>query len=169
MDSAVWGMIGTLAGAVVGAAASIGATWRASAVSYRMHNDKQQEERREKAKEFQRATLLDLQDALYDAVRMCGRAYFADFVAYRSGGEWGKGRLSEDLSAGLLASSRRVSILIERVENTELRSEVKSLTAQMSALTMQTEKEEADCLKIEIAQKFDVLVERIGTVLRSYY
>jgi len=134
-----------------------------------MHDDKQKQERIERAKEFQRTTLLDLQDALYDAVRMCGRAYYEDFVAYKSGTAWGKGRLTEELSAGLLASNRRVSILIERIEHAELRSEVKSLTAQMSALTMQTEKEDADCMKIEMAQKFDVLVEKIGSVLRSYY
>lgn len=165
MDAAAWGLVGTL----VGAAASIGTTWIANTFSFRMHSDKQQEERLEKAKEFQRTTLLDLQEALYDAIRLTGRAHHEDFMAYKSGTEWGKGRLTDEVSAGLLAVNRRVAILIERVENTELRSAVKAFTAQMTHLIRQTEKDEAELLLEAVTHQFSALVEKLGTVLRSYY
>lgn len=169
MDSAVWGMIGTLAGAVVGSAASIFATWRASTVSYRMHDDKQKEERVERAKEFQRTTLLDLQEALYDAMRLSARAHHEDFMAHKAGAEWAKGLLTDEVSQGTLAANRRIAILVERVADAALRLEVKALTQQMTSITMQTEQQVAERLLMQVTDEFNSVVERLGTVLRSYY
>lgn len=165
MDAAVSGLIGAL----VGALASIGTTWLANTHSFRMHSDKQKEERREKAREFQRTTLLDLQEALYDAMRLSARAHHEDFMAHKAGAEWGKGLLTDEVSQGTLAANRRIAILVERVADAALRLEVKALTQQMTSITMQTEQQVAERLLMQVTDEFNSVVERLGTELRSYY
>jgi hypothetical protein len=165
MDAAAWGLVGTL----VGAAASIGTSWIANTFSFRMHSDKQQEERREKAKEFQRTTLLDLQEALHDAVRMHARAHHEYYMAFKTGAHWGRFRLSGEVDKGNQISARKVSILIERVENEKVRREVKNLTAMLAMQPLIEDRDVAEGQQFEIADLFLQLQKDLGTVLRSYY
>ncbi|MEJ5148951.1 hypothetical protein [Comamonas sp. MYb396] len=169
MDSAVWGMIGTLAGAVVGSAASIFATWRASAVSYRMHDDKQKQERIERAKEFQRVTLLDLQESLHDLARMVSKAHEEQDLAFKSSGEWKSDVLSAEVKELKRMAFRKVTILVERVENAQLRSDVKDFKSYVSPQMSIQNQAEAQKLQHEMMEIFRPLIEKTGTVLRSYY
>jgi hypothetical protein len=74
MESAIWGLIGT----VVGALASIGTTWLTTISSSKLQKEKAQEDRLERANAFQRETLLELQEALHDTLRLVSRAYIQD-------------------------------------------------------------------------------------------
>jgi hypothetical protein len=123
MESAVWGLIGTIVGALV----SIIKTWISSRSAFNLQNQVSSLEQLEKDRSFQRDTLLELQDALHDVARMSARLYFEDVALYKKSNEWGKSYSSNDVNEGLMLANRRMSILIARVADNQLRSELKEI------------------------------------------
>jgi hypothetical protein len=107
MDAATWGFIGTLAGAVIGATASICTTLVSSWNASRLQQNADYLERIERARAFQRDNLLALQDSLQDAMRLAARAHLEDAVA----ANFGKSMLSEEVNQNILLSNRKLSIL----------------------------------------------------------
>ena len=84
MESALWGLLGTIAGA----AASIATTVIASRNAASLQSTAATLEREEKARAFQRDTLIELQDAVHDELRAVALVYLADDAAYRESRTW---------------------------------------------------------------------------------
>ena len=165
MDSAIWGLAGT----IVGALASIGTTWLASRNAFTLQNERDRVERAERANAFQRQTLLDLQDAIHDALRLVHSAHFEDLKAHSVNKEWGRSMLSEEVNEGFRVAHRRVSILVERVADDGLRTEVRRLmNATANVPFSGSEEASRENLKHATSEATRVL-ERVGAVLRSHY
>ncbi len=165
MDSAIWGLAGT----IVGALASMGTTWLASRSAFTLQNERDRVERAERANAFQRQTLLDLQDAIHDALRLVHRAHIEDLKAHRANKEWGRSMLSEEVNEGVRVANRRVSILVERVADDGLRTEVRRLMGAATDVLF-SGSEEASRENLEHASSEATrLLERVGAVLRSHY
>lgn len=165
MDAAVWGFIGT----IVGALASIGTAWLSSENSLKLQNRNAQDQRTEFARSFQRQTLLELQEAIHDALRFIGRAHLEDYAAYKQSGNWGTSKLSDEVNEGSRLAQRRVVILAERVTDESLRKEVKNLMGIATQALFATTKDEADdVLNRAFAESTQVL-EKHGAVLRQHY
>jgi hypothetical protein len=79
VDPAAWGVIGT----AVGALASIGTTWLTNRNSANLQASAKAAERVETQRAFQRQTLLELQDAFHDAIRLAARVHLEDCKAER--------------------------------------------------------------------------------------
>ncbi|WP_021025423.1 hypothetical protein [Comamonas sp. B-9] len=165
MDAAAWGFIGTL----VGALTSIGTTWIASTVSRNMQSDKQKEERREKAKDFQRTTLLDLQESIHDVERMFRKVHYEQFKEFAKTDKWGGVRLTDETVQRRSVAVRNTTILLERVENTEIRDGIRSFMQTISKQLALKDLHDAEDLEREMESKFDYLIKDLGAVLRSYY
>jgi hypothetical protein len=165
MEAAAWGLLGTL----VGAMASIATAWMASRSSNRIQSEKHAEERAERAKEFQRETLLALQEAIHDALRLNARAHFEDVASFRKTGRWGRELLSDEVNDGLILSRRKVAILIERVVDASLRTDVKSLMRVAAKGGFAQSEQEAEMNLFELSERMTPLLENIGSVLRSHY
>lgn len=165
MEAAAWGLFGT----VVGALASIGTTWLSTRTSYRIEHEKQADDSAERAKEFQRETLLALQEAIHDALRLSARAHIEDSKSFRKTGEWTRGFLSEDVNEGFRLSRRKVAILIERVIDDSLRSDVKSLMSVSAEGVLARTEQEAEMNQQALATMMTPILEKIGYVLRSHY
>lgn len=125
MDAALWGLLGT----IVGAVASIATTWLSGRSSHTLQQDRGREERAQQASSFQRQTLLELQEAIHDALRLVSQAHIEDREAHRATKEWGKNMLSDEVNEGIRLAQRRVAILVERVSDDDLRAKVKALMA----------------------------------------
>src|SRR5258706_789194 len=121
MDSAAWGLIGTL----VGALASIGTTFLTTRNAHRLQVVTKENERVERANAFQRQTLLDLQEALHDALRLTTQGHIQDREAHQGGMDWGKNMLDEPVNEDFRLAQRRVAILIERISEDSLRTRIK--------------------------------------------
>lgn len=165
MEAAVWGLIGTL----VGALTSICTTWLSSRTSYGIHREKQADERAERAKDFQRETLLTLQEAIHDVLRLGARAHIKDVAQYKKTGDWAGARQSEEVSEGLRLARRTVAILVERVADESLRSAVKSFMNISVADIHACTREEAEMSQQLLFKEMTPLFEKIGSVLRSHY
>jgi hypothetical protein len=165
MEAALWGLLGTIAGA----AASIATTVIASRNAARLQSTAAAIEREEKARVFQRETLIELQDALHDELRAVALVYMADEAAYRESGAWGRRLLGEELNNRVHVAGRRTLLLSERVADDDLRGHIKSLRARLTELQMARDVAVAERAH-EVAMSMGISVmEHIGQVLRSLY
>lgn len=165
MESAVWGLIGT----IVGAIASIATTWLSISSSSKLQEERVRAERRERANAFQRETLLELQEAVHGTLRLVHQAYIEDRDSLRAGTPWSKAMLSDKLDENLRLARHRIAILVERVSDDNVRQQVKALMKIASQATLATSEPEAkahlDCCSSESYQ----VLETLGSALRSYY
>ena len=165
MEAAAWGLIGTL----VGALTSIGTTWLSSRNSYSLQGARLGEERAERARSFQRETLLALQEAIHDALRLNARAHLEAHEAYRQTGKWGDRLLTEEVNEGSRLAYRRVSILVERVSDDPLRTMVKALTRLAAEGSFVRSEHDAELNQQKLTAEALTVFESLGSVLRSHY
>src|SRR5262245_44774168 len=142
MDGAVWGLLGT----IVGAFASIATTFIAGRHAFNLQRRTSLFERLEKHRTFQRDTLLELQEAVHEALRMVARGYFEDLKALQAGTEWAHAMVSDEVDQGILTANRKVTILIQRVADDELRAELQAVAAVITSVSMA--KSRADCERL---------------------
>lgn len=165
MEAAAWGFIGTLVGAI----ASLAGTWLTNRHSQALHSLERKLIREERQRVFQRDTLIALQDALHDLLRHTARGHHEDTVAFHEGKKWGENQLSGVVDDGLMVGRRHMLILLERVSDDELRTEVKNLNTLLTDVNMARTMETADhLLGIATTQGIETL-EKIGAVLRAQY
>lgn len=165
MESAIWGFIGT----VIGALASTGTAWISARNTSLLQDERARSERKERSNVFQRQTLLELQDSMHDALRLIHKAFHEDLLSSRSGAEWGRTLLSDELNESSRAANQKVAILIERVSNDALRKEVKNFMAfATKALLASSETEARTILEGSYAYANSVF-ELIGETLRQHY
>lgn len=169
MDASTWGFIGSLAGAVVGASASIITTFINNSHSSKLQEQSDAFKRIERSSEFQRNNLLELQDKLHEAMRFAHRAHYEDTIGFKQNGEWGKTKLSEEVNQGIMITNKKLSILTERIADDELRSDLNHLRKTISSHVFA--KSETQSLEFfnDASTEFDTFMQKLGNVLRSNY
>lgn len=165
MEAAAWGFIGT----VVGALASVGTTLLTARHSNSIRKESVQLEREEKFRVFQRDTLLELQDALHDVMRLNGKALHLDTEAHMGGAEWGKTLLPEALNEDLRVARRRLGLVVERVGDDGMRAEIKAINLKLTHSTIARSRSDADRAFNEATAQYVAAMEHLGTLLRSQY
>jgi predicted RNA polymerase sigma factor len=165
VDAAIWGLIGT----VIGALASIATTWLSAKSSTEQQETRARTERLERANAFQRETLLELQEAIHDALRLVHRAYIEDCESQRKGTPWSKAMLGEELSEGIRLASRKVLILVERAADDSVRLQVKTLMRVAHQAMLETNEADARRQLERCDEHGERCLEVLGNVLRSHY
>ena len=165
MDAALWGLLGT----IVGALASLGATWLSGLHTLRLQQEVKTQERQELARVFQRENLLALQEALHDAMRLVARSHLEDLAAFRQGTPWGKSYLGDDLSESMRLANRKLWILIERVADDYLRTALKTTSGDHGLVCSAESHLDAEAAFMKAANSTNETLEQIGTALRGLY
>jgi hypothetical protein len=165
VEPAIWGLIGT----IVGALASIATTYIQSRHAEGLRLVATKEERDERRRVFQRETLVELQDTLHDLCRMMVRGFLEDKAHYRKVGVWGQNLLSDEVNEGQRVLLRRISLLTGRISNDELRQNVRASTETLVNLSMARSIEEAEQWHVQMNSESPKMLEAIGHELRSQY
>jgi hypothetical protein len=165
VEDAIWGLTGT----IVGAIASIATTWMSAKNSIAVQKQNADDARAELSRAFQRETLLELQEAIHDALRLISTAYIEDSKHHQSTGNWVESRLSEEVNEGIRLANRKVAILAERVANDTLRSEIKTLMNMANKSLYARRKVEAEESLHCTSSKATEVLESLGTILRLHY
>jgi gas vesicle protein len=170
VEPLTWAFIGTVIGAVVGAGTSILTTVITSSNARKLQQSASILERFEKAREFQRNNLLNLQETLSVGMRLIVRAHLFDTEQFqKSEMDRRISLLPEELNQELLNSSRQLSILSERVSDDPLRKSIKSLRQSMTDVLMsRTEQESFAAIKVANTL-FEETMGLLGKVLRENY
>jgi hypothetical protein len=169
MEPAAYGFIGTLVGAIVGALASIATTYINTFNSTRLQTKADELLRIERLRNFQRDTLLNVQETLQDSLRNAVQTYHHDVVAHRENGEWQKSRIGDELNQRVLTVNRELTLLTERITNDKLREHIKAFRILISNTSRTNSEEEGDILLKQAVDEFNPLMEHIGKVFRELY
>jgi hypothetical protein len=101
------------------------------------------EQRQDQRDDFQRQTLLELQEAVARFGRAVGRANHRDWMIYKETGTWGQALLPGELDEEFLAAQVQLGLLRERVRDDQLRTLVTGFSNRGVLATMATSKETA--------------------------
>lgn len=161
----MWGFIGT----IVGACVSILTAWLSINSNRLVQETKAKEERQERANAFQKDTLLEMQQCAHDVLRLVHRAYIEDCKSLHEGNPWQKAMLSDELNESVRLALSKVSILVERIADDEVRLEVKTLT-RIASQVMHAPSEPEAREHLEHSQVEGIRVfESLGRALRAKY
>jgi hypothetical protein len=133
------------------------------------------DQRSEQRRNFQRQTLLELQEAVQDLARASGATHHHDEMAFRQTGRWQRDPLSEELNDQFFQANRRVLLLVVRVRDESLRSTVqrfKTLTNQTATFERgnSTDSDLRDASNAALqgaVTLIEQIHERIGEILRT--
>ena len=169
MEPATWGFIGTLVGTIVGASASIFATYLNSRANVNIQKNTEKFKRAELFREFQRDNLLKLQDEFSVGMRLFGKAYLETTDYFKKYGSLQDFRLSNEVDVSLNSMSQNLVKLTERVDNQIVREKIIDIRKEMSSVVVSAfEFENHDYLK-NLSNKYEVLMTEIGIELRNNY
>ena len=169
MEPATWGFIGTILGTIVGASASIIATYLNGKNSLNIQKGTEKFKRDEVAREFQRDNLLKLQDEIVAGVRTVGRAHIESVNYYKKHNEWKGFRVSDEVTSALESMYQSLSKLTERVSNDKLRESIIDLKKSMGNLEAHETDAENDQYVKNLRDKYELIMTEIGTELRNNY
>ncbi|HEM7876471.1 TPA: hypothetical protein U2L31_002852 [Burkholderia contaminans] len=133
--------------------------------------DARREQRRDAIRisraDFQRATLLELQDSCQLLARATGQTAHEDLIAFRTTGKWQKQRLSEEADQSSLKGFTSVSKLRVRVRDDEIRELAKTFSSQCVAVGNSTTEQTSNRALFQMGDTLEKLQEKIGVALRS--
>lgn len=164
MESAIWGLIGT----IIGAFTSIGTTLLTNWNTSKIKETEKKEERKDLANAFQRDTILNTQDELANYMRLVSVAYQEKLNSYLDGRPWVIS-VSENLDEKIRVSKMNISILIERITDEDLRKDLKKLKKIVTDSLLATSFEKAQESHYEAIIFSYECSEKLGEVLRSSY
>jgi hypothetical protein len=121
----------------------------------------------ERRVEFQRQTLVDLQEAVMDVARTTGAAHHQDEMAYRKSGRWQRQLLGADLDEKLFLAMRRSSMLSVRVRDDALRDLIDKFRTQASQTIVGISRDHSNSAFMKMTELFEQVQGRIGGILRT--
>lgn len=169
MDDSIWGFIGVIVGAIIGASASIVTTILSSNNAVRLQQNSDSQERMERARAFQRETLITIQDCFNDTLHLMMKIYLTDVDANNKGAVWRKSPLNKDIDEKYRDINRNLLILSERIADDSLREELSFLQTKILKAYLVPSREEAETLVMSVCSQSDPFLKHVGNVLRSLY
>lgn len=168
IEPAVWFPVVTL---LIG----FGTKWIADFAQHRWNARREREARleqrrdllRQRAADFQRETLLALQDSSAKLVRATGKSHHQDVLAARAGGAWGRQQLVDNVSDEFFQAQVATSTLRVRVRDDQVRNLALAVSDHCIAATMSTDQRAAERTLLVMSDASIALNERIGELLRN--
>ncbi|CAM1366433.1 conserved hypothetical protein [Tenacibaculum litoreum] len=170
MEPATWGFIGTIVGTIVGALASIYTTYLNGKNTASIQNKSETFKREELFREFQRDNYLKLQEIIPKIIRLINLLLLEDKENYQKTREWQKASVNSENDNNLMNQLRELSIYTERVDNTDLREELKKIKTKAGKVLMTSSWSESDLIMSDLIKNdYDRIMENLGIELRKNY
>lgn len=121
----------------------------------------------ERRVEFQRETILNLQDALSTFIRATGQTHHQDVVAYKERRQWGRQLVGSELSERYRLSVIKVNQLRVRIQDRLLRELVAEVKTESTASVFSKSREASGEAMLRRSTAYDKCNERIGELIRN--
>lgn len=165
----IW--LATTVSVIAGGLLTMLAAWLADQRLTERDRERRREERRErvvtKRNDFQRETLLSLQNASQKLLRNTGASLHQDVMAHRATGKWQKQQLPSDLSNDHLLLITETMLLASRVRDDGVRAFADRLRTQTSVVGLSSGKSDAENRMLAAADTQQALIQRIGEIVRE--
>lgn len=133
--------------------------------------ERRREERRERItdrrNDFQRETLLRLQDISQKLLRNTGASLHQDILANRTTGKWQKQQLPNGLSNDQLRLNTETMLLASRVRDDQVRNLADRLRSETACVGLSANEGEAESRMMAAADTQGALIARIGQLVRE--
>lgn len=158
MESAVWGFIGTL----VGALASVGTSWITTRSATYAQREKIQLEWRVRQREFQIKAVTELQEILGEFVRVTGKIRHIDEMRERAGNAAGALPVGEGLSDAFSQHLRRINVLLARIDDACARGSIQKVSGTAIEISL--------CMGVDMQTmlRFSDEIECANSALTAY-
>jgi hypothetical protein len=130
-------------------------------------DEARRDERFERRTEFQRETLLNLQEEVFKLMRTTAEMQHSDVMALRSGVQWHKQLYPADLDERAFSSNVQTTKLKVRVADEGVRELVSELRKDAGSVLMSDSEAAGEQASRRMTQTYDKLNERIGELLRK--
>lgn len=121
----------------------------------------------ERRTNFQRETLLNLQDAVVKLARATGRIHHLDSTEHRKTGKWGGQLFPDDLSESALQATANMMVLSPRVRDDRIRELATTFRNEAARVGICRGMQEATEAVSKMGASLQPLHEGIGEVLRK--
>lgn len=170
MAPEIWIPIATLILGYVGSLVTESFRDKRLATRERLASEAEREEFRTRRRDdFQRETLIELQDALLEVARQAGDLYHWDLKQHRETGQWGRNPSPSDMDEIARRAHAKASALRVRVLDDELRKLVDEMTRTAVMIALAKSPIDAGGLLHEMSDKLVEVNERLGALLRNLY
>lgn len=163
--------LGTVLGVIAGGALTLFSGWLADTRLNTRERERRKDERSERIAirrgDFQRETLLALQTASQKLIRNTGASLHQDIMAHRTGSQWQKQQLPNNLSDEHLQWNTETLLLASRVRDDEVRGLADQLRSQCTVVGFSSSEAEAEGRMAAAAVTQDALIQRIGFLVRE--
>jgi hypothetical protein len=126
-----------------------------------------EQEIQDRRDQFQRETLLELQEILHHLGRTYGQEHFQDAKTAKAAGKWDPRQLAAGISDKNFAAEQRSNILVARVGDDLVRDAVREMRDVGSGLTFARSQAESDDCLTRSLEAFKQANDRIGVLLRE--
>jgi hypothetical protein len=161
------------AGVIIGAAITGGVAIGGEILRGRQESNQDSTERADNrllaSDQFQRESLLALQDAAADLARACGRLHHHDLTEFRRTGTWGGSTVGEELGEAARLGARAVSLYRSRIADAETRDLEAALASGYGRLVAAKDQPAGDAADAAVAHATDQLITRTGELIRSTF
>jgi len=124
-------------------------------------------QRFERRTNFQRETLLNLQDSVAKLARVTGKMNYLDSMEYRKTGKWGGQQFPENLSDDAQQANVSVMLLTSRVRADDIRELAETFKDEANRVALCRNAEEAKDALNNMGMVLRSLYKRTGEVLRT--
>lgn len=121
----------------------------------------------ERRSDFQRETLLNLQEAVLQLSRAVGRIHHLNEMEFRKTGKWGNNLFPEDLDNGAYEASVKTLMYMMRVRDDNIRELMKKFRSHANHVGICRSRGEGTLAIQEAIATSEPLHERIGMILRK--
>ncbi len=123
------------------------------------------DQRIERRDNFQRQTLLELQEAMFDLARTTGAMHHRDMMSYVKTGEWEKNLFPDDLAEKDRLANARSQMLVVRVRDKTVRDLVQAFKDYAVKVTFADSRDASDLAWRQMADVNVELNNRVGELL----
>lgn len=164
------GLAGLL-GALIGAGASIWMSYINNNKSHDLQTDLEKLKRDNVSKDFQRETLIKVEEGLFAAVKLNNQIFLMFLFEYKDKEiDWSKPTIPEKISEDLRENFKTVRSNNERLINSVLREKIYLFQNQISrSIDFQRNKQQVINELTKINNKYDIVIKMIGAEIRKTY
>jgi len=163
--------LATTMSVIAGGVLTMLAAWLGDRRITERDRERRSDERRERLvtrrNDFQRETLLALQEASQKLLRNTGASHHQDVIAYRTTGKWQRQQSTDDLSNDFLRLTTETMLLASRVRDDEVRGLADRLRTEASAVNFSIDESEAESCITAAGDTQSALIQRIGEIVRG--
>lgn len=165
----VW--IATTVSVIAGGVLTMFAAWLADRRLTQRDRERRREERHERfvirRNDFQRETLLALQNASQWLLRTTAAMHHQDVVEHRKTGQWQRQQFGDDLSNDHLKLTTETMLLASRIRDDDVRALADRLRDRASVVSISSDHNEAESRMMAAADTQQALIQRIGQLVRE--